>query len=270
MKINELSKLTGVKGETIRMYRQRGLLVPEKLPNGYYDYTLNDLVQLLYIRKLRGSGLGLDAIAYTYTNNNSQEIFETLNREKQELEEQIRQLNFRRALLELTLGEYQRCNDNNKIVSEYQIDLPGYSICFDHLRDDPQVVNCLHNVELFVQNIIMDLDGLNAETLPEYIPFSLGLATYAYILENSHIPVPESARPLPPGTYLTLWLEPEIGRQEIHCDQLRPLLQYAETHGYRFTKDCGGFIYRVNCKDGGCTFRYRFRVRVEKIPGSAD
>ncbi len=40
MKINELSRITNIHPETIRMYRQKGFLHPQKQENGYYDYTM--------------------------------------------------------------------------------------------------------------------------------------------------------------------------------------------------------------------------------------
>ena len=39
MKINELAKISHVKAETIRMYRNKGLLVPRQNENGYYEYS---------------------------------------------------------------------------------------------------------------------------------------------------------------------------------------------------------------------------------------
>ena len=55
MKINELAKLSGLNSETIRKYRERGLLKPVRNPeNGYYEYSWPDFLNLLYIRKLRG------------------------------------------------------------------------------------------------------------------------------------------------------------------------------------------------------------------------
>jgi len=55
MKIHELAHLSGVNPETIRMYRQKGLLHPARLANGYFDYSACNLYELMFVRKLRGS-----------------------------------------------------------------------------------------------------------------------------------------------------------------------------------------------------------------------
>ena len=53
MKIHELAHLSGVNPETIRMYRQKGLLHPARLANGYFDYSACNLYELMFVRKLR-------------------------------------------------------------------------------------------------------------------------------------------------------------------------------------------------------------------------
>ena len=66
MKIHELAHLSGVNPETIRMYRQKGLLHPARLANGYFDYSACNLYELMFVRKLRGSNLGLETIESFY------------------------------------------------------------------------------------------------------------------------------------------------------------------------------------------------------------
>lgn len=66
MKIHELAHLSGVNPETIRMYRQKGLLHPARLANGYFDYSACNLYELMFVRKLRGANLGLETIASFY------------------------------------------------------------------------------------------------------------------------------------------------------------------------------------------------------------
>ena len=89
MKINEMAKYSGVNSETIRKYRDRGLLRPEQNPeNGYYEYTHADFLNLLYIRKLRGAGLSLDTIASTCENGDSETILAGYRKTIQELKEQ--------------------------------------------------------------------------------------------------------------------------------------------------------------------------------------
>ena len=77
MKIKELARATGLNTETIRKYRERGLLRPRCSPeNGYYEYSAVDFLNLLYIRKLRGANLSLDTIASTYHGHQADELLD--------------------------------------------------------------------------------------------------------------------------------------------------------------------------------------------------
>ncbi len=55
MKINELSKISGVSIRTLQFYDKNGLLVPKKLENNYREYTdadVDKLQEILFFRKL--------------------------------------------------------------------------------------------------------------------------------------------------------------------------------------------------------------------------
>ena len=101
MKVNELSKLTGVNIETIRSYREKGLLHPEKLKNGYYDYGLGDYISLIYIRKYRGYSIGLNDISSFYSAKSNEEIHAVIDKEQQILSERIARLEEEKRYLEL-------------------------------------------------------------------------------------------------------------------------------------------------------------------------
>ena len=56
MRINEVVKLTGVSARTLQYYDEIGLLIPQKLDNGYRDYTeenLEKLQKILFYRVLK-------------------------------------------------------------------------------------------------------------------------------------------------------------------------------------------------------------------------
>ncbi|MFD2307488.1 MerR family transcriptional regulator [Enterococcus termitis] len=62
MKINELSKLTGLKKETIRYYESIGLLTPVRSMNGYRCYTDQDIKDIRFILKLKLLSMPLNDI----------------------------------------------------------------------------------------------------------------------------------------------------------------------------------------------------------------
>ncbi|MCA5014229.1 MULTISPECIES: MerR family transcriptional regulator [unclassified Enterococcus] len=62
MKISELSKLTGIKKETIRYYESIGLLTPDRNTNGYRKYTEQELKDLSFILKLKRLSIPLNEV----------------------------------------------------------------------------------------------------------------------------------------------------------------------------------------------------------------
>ncbi|MFJ9377049.1 MerR family transcriptional regulator [Streptomyces sp. NPDC101455] len=55
--IGELAKRTGTSERLLRYYERAGLLRPERLPNGYREYTDSDTAAVLRIRALLAAGL---------------------------------------------------------------------------------------------------------------------------------------------------------------------------------------------------------------------
>lgn len=62
MKIQELERMTGLERPSIRFYEKEGLLVPERLENGYRDYSEADAELLKKIKLLRRLGMSIEKI----------------------------------------------------------------------------------------------------------------------------------------------------------------------------------------------------------------
>ena len=63
MKVNELSKRTGINLETIRYYEKQGILTEQKRQaNGYRSYDEESVTQLLFIKNCRQLGFSLEDI----------------------------------------------------------------------------------------------------------------------------------------------------------------------------------------------------------------
>ena len=62
MTIKEIETRSGLARANIRFYEAEGLLTPERRPNGYRDYSGEDLQTLLRVRLLRSLGVSLEDI----------------------------------------------------------------------------------------------------------------------------------------------------------------------------------------------------------------
>ena len=77
MKINDASRSTGVSRDMIRFYEKLGLVRPGRLPNGYRDYTDDDLYQLT----LSNLGVPLKVIAKAFSNGQTDLLVGNLHTE---------------------------------------------------------------------------------------------------------------------------------------------------------------------------------------------
>lgn len=60
MRIAEMQRLTGASARMLRHYEARGLLSPRRGPNGYRDYTPQDVLAVQDIRCLLDAGLSTE------------------------------------------------------------------------------------------------------------------------------------------------------------------------------------------------------------------
>lgn len=267
MKINELARISHVNPETIRMYRNKGLLCPKQNENGYFDYSGDDLQNLLYIRKLRGLNLPLNTISYTYSHESADDIVAGFQRECDKLSAQIDELCRERYMLQVTTEHYRSYQENLQGVMPVQIPDDRFDLPFEGERAGRVPDAWLANIDLFTQGLHIPAELLRSGSLPERVPVQLTLGTYRPILEAHGVPVPSEATCLPRGLYLAAIVERRGGT--IDGGGLRPVLEYAQKHSYALTGESTAFLFRVNRMSEGLSFIYRLRVRVEDAPQAA-
>ena len=262
VKINELSALTGVNIETIRKYRQKNLLHPRKLPNGYYDYSVSDLRELLFIRKLRESNFRLETIALFYEHKDRDQLLGAIQSEIDAMDAKILQLQNQKRFMQITMGHYQFLHDGHNPVLEVDVPFDTCAIPIDPVHSNSLARSWIRNMGVFAECIHIEPAIFRGEKLPEQIPFSMRLNSFRNLLEELGIEIPETAILIPKGKFLTIWIKPEK-ENSFSSSQLRPLLNYAAEHGYRLTGESAGFLYRVDMGRNEPRFIYSLRFRVE-------
>lgn len=262
MKIHELSRLSGVNPETIRMYRQRGLLHPLRQENGYFDYSLYNLYELMFVRKLRNANLGLENISEFYTEDKHLAAVKSMAQEINALDEEIRDLERRKKQLMSTLGHYVLFPSRSQPVKQKL-----RSECwFLPLELEPANGPCrqwLEHPDLLFTGI--RVDPAHLEHPGQTVPYTLVLGAYTEDLKRLKLPIPPQAHRMPYGNYLVGFLE--VGPDGVlDGSQLQPLTDYAAAHGYRFCPEQGAFLYRMNDTPSGVRMVFSFQIRVESEP----
>ncbi|WP_329339803.1 MerR family transcriptional regulator [Streptomyces sp. NBC_00663] len=104
MRIGELAAAVGVTTRTVRHYHHQGLLPePERLSNGYRDYTLRHAVVLARIRRLTELGLGLAEVRDALADDTKKDLAEILQELDADLARQEAAIHVRRMRLRALL-----------------------------------------------------------------------------------------------------------------------------------------------------------------------
>ena len=262
MRINELAKRTGLNAETIRKYRDRGLLRPKCQPeNGYYEYSDVDFLNLLYIRKLRGAHLSLDAVEATYTGN-ADTLLEGYRATIDALEEQIRLLRRRERMLKLSYRHYER---DAGLEGIQRIEAFGdkYDSYFSDTQSDPVHELWVKNVDLFTLVLCVPQRYFETEALPERVPVRLGIGTYGTILEENKLPLPQNCACFPKGEYVSFFLELEE-LDSIPGEALCPVRDFLRRERLRPGSDTTAYLYRVDTS--GAATKFIFCTRLNVVP----
>ncbi|MBE7005341.1 MAG: MerR family transcriptional regulator [Ruminococcaceae bacterium] len=261
MKINELARISHVNPETIRMYRNKGMLFPSQGENGYFEYSWDDLQNLLYIRKLRGLNLSLNTIARTYDRQDVEGIMADFRSEYDKLTSQLDELARQQFMLQVTMEHYQSYQKNMDGVLPVHVPDDRYDVLFEgEGAERLGMGDWLNNIDLFTQGMQIPEEYLRGERLPERVPVRLTIGTYRLILEGNGVAVPPEAVCVPRGLYLTARVERR--GDTIDGRQLQSLLDYAREHTYALTGESTAFLFRVSRDRDGLCFSYRVRLRV--------
>ncbi|MBO4914880.1 MAG: MerR family transcriptional regulator, partial [Oscillospiraceae bacterium] len=167
MKINELAKISRVNPETIRMYRNKGLLSPQRVENGYFEYSWDDYQNLLYIRKLRGMNLSLSTISHTYGDGDVDGIVREFQQENDSLKTQIDELSRRQFMLQVTMEHYRSYRKNLDGVIPIHVPDERFDVIFGGEKDVRCPEEWLDNIDLFTQGLQIPEELLFADTVPE-------------------------------------------------------------------------------------------------------
>ena len=262
MKIRDLSRLSGVSVESIRKYRERGLLRPACNPdNGYYEYSNADFLNLLYIRKLRGAHLSLDTIERGCRDGDAESLLSGYRETIDSLEEQIRRLRRREKMLRLSYRHYER--DAAQLGQICLIDAFGdkYDCYFDRVGLSPTLSLWIRNIDLFTLVTGIEQRWFEADALPARVPVRIGIGTYGEVLREEGFPIPEEASVFPEGRYAAFTLELDE-LDAVPRERLEPIRRYLRENGLRPAGGSTAYLYRVDSSGPAPRFVFRMRVGV--------
>lgn len=260
MKINELSRLTHIHPETIRMYRQKGFLHPEKLPNGYYEYSTEDYVSLIYLRKLREYDLSLeeaDAFEHSVSRNR---MVRLLDEKEASLSRMIDDMKMRRHFLRLEKRHIRESFDmpSSQVSVMQSIDEKIDCYDMDFLRSVPGAETTSFYLTS-TPTLRIPKEILNGPVSNQVIPIQTGIGSYLYMLKKRKIEIPENAVRIPNGVCISQMISlSDLSSAPISL--FAPMMDHARKLKKPFLSDTTAYLCRIHHKNGRRIYDFRVRA----------
>ena len=260
MHVKELADITGVNIETIRSYRKAGYLNPIQRSNGYYDYDMESLITLLWIRKLRGYTMSMDQIHQYFYSADPEELLEILSDRRKYILDEIAARELSVRFIDLETRHIKETMSNNLSGAEMM----------QSIDDKIDIYSLKNRSERFQQlqfsmtpTLRIPQKILNGPITDETIPVQIGLGTYQYILDEHDFKRPDDAVIVPNGLNITQVIILNDFR-ELSIRDLEPMMTYAKVNKLRFLSDTTGYLMRIEMKHNKTYFHFRIRSCVQK------
>lgn len=264
MKINELSKLTAINTETIRMYRNLGFLHPEKLENGYYDYSMQDYASIIHLKKLRAFDFSLQDIHESEHLDSLEEYLSRFKKVEIELHKEIesiqKKIDFIHFEMEHVLSTISTYDANVSLNQSVDTKIDIYPPFETNQLVDPTTYS---NYFLYTTTpIFISKDILNGDIKDEIIETNVGIGTYLSIYQKMHVEIPDNAITIPNGLCITQIVYMK-DLTHINILDIAPMINYAKKLNKKFISDTTGYLVGVTYEDKDPVYIMRIRACIE-------
>lgn len=264
MKINELSKLTAINTETIRMYRNLGFLHPEKLENGYYDYSMQDYASIIHLKKLRAFDFSLQDIHESEHLDSLEEYLSRFKKVEIELHKEIesiqKKIDFIHFEMEHVLSTMSTYDANVSLNQSVDTKIDIYPPFETNQLVDPTTYS---NYFLYTTTpLFISKDILNGDIKDEIIETNVGIGTYLSIYQKMHVEIPDNAITIPNGLCITQIVYMK-DLTHINILDIAPMINYAKKLNKKFISDTTGYLVGVTYEDKDPVYIMRIRACIE-------
>ncbi|MEE8809151.1 MerR family transcriptional regulator [Lactimicrobium sp.] len=261
MYIHELSKLTNTNPETIRMYRKKGLLHPNRLANGYYDYSMADFASLMHLRKLRDFSMSFHEIEQALCADSSQFLLDSFSAREKAINDEIAALQEKIRYLELEKRHIRETMDEG--FDSVRI-MQSVDTKIDFYPPFEEVASTLLSLHYQTTTICLHISKeiLNGPIVDKEIPLQAGIGTYRYMLKDK-TDIPEKAVVIPNG----LCISQLISLQDltrINILSLAPMMTCAKSNHTPFLSDTTAYLATMNYQQDKPVYIFRLRACIEK------
>lgn len=267
MHIKELSNITGVNPETIRMYRKQGHLHPTKNEkNGYYDYSIEDYTSLSRVRKFRELGFSLEEISILENKQDLDILLDNLDNAElrlqnriEKLEERIRYIQFERSHI---ISSQETLNDGNVSLDQSIDEKIDFYQPFEP-ENFPIFDTSKNHFFYTTTTIYVPKDILNGPVIDKVIETKVGIGTYRSIIDKINLDIGDRGIRIPNGLSISQTITMK-DLEHINILDLKPMMAYAKKLNKPFISDTTGYLVNIYFENDKPVYLIRIRACIEE------
>jgi len=263
--VRKLADCIGVTTETIRHYREIGLLHPEIQENGYYDYTVGDALTTLLTRELRSYELPLESICELYAKSDVADYNKLLEEREATLLKDLEMIHLELSRMRET-RVYASCG--MRIMNQVE-EFDGPPTWAVSMLNSNRGFHPCGAMERWVEHLpftyvsaTIPLDELNKKSGAEPYDVQVGCGALIHYVEKFQLPLDEFSFYQPGGHFIrTCVATRDI--LSLSPNDLSPLLEYAKAHSYVFASCTGGRLLFIENAETDPLYYILIWVRVD-------
>ena len=267
--VHRVCKRLGVSVDTVRHYREQGLLSPRRSEKGYHLYSLDDMLRILLYREMRSMELSLSEARDMFENRTIKDYNAWITKHGAALENRIRLLELELQRLRET-QVYASCGERI-LNSVEEFDGPGTWAVGMMGVEDPYkrgeiLARWMEHFPFTYVSVTIDLEELEAAAPGKPYPVMVGAGALEKYQDAFDLPLTADARYQPGGHFIRTCVKVRNILSLTPAD-LAPLYDYARAKKYRFVSCTGGRVLFMEEQGDGPVYYLLVWVRVEEAKG---
>lgn len=261
--IKKFSLLTGVDKETLRFYRDKGLLEPERDPgNGYTYYSESDFLDLYSILKYRDMEMSVSQTKEILRGKNLH-LYETgMDLQIRELREEIVTLQRKLFRIENARRYLSMARTQNKQIL-YQEDGIALYTKWLSAQEERTCKNLLTEIPGSYIGINIPLEELKNGPSGDFYSSCIGVGISEPSVKEYGFEHTEGMEYTSGGPVLKYYLRLE-DPMRIRREDMEELIRYGRENGYEWIDHTTGYLCGTERREGKRYYYFLIRVRVKK------
>ena len=243
--IGKMAKINGISEQTLRLYDKMKLLEPSEINSetGYRYYNMKQCAKLDMIQYMKALGMNLTQIKECFKEEDIGKLRQILQRQKENIENQIIELHYAKNAIERAILSYKRYDaapDEDSVILEYikerkifcydtKINCYSYGMeYYEHILRSLKKNYVLHKLPI---SYFCNVDSIMRK---EHFQRKELWASEVFLFVEEDFESEDGIEVIPEGMYICIYFN-GFDKEE---DSLKKLMDFIFTHNYEVCGDC--------------------------------